>query len=116
MRASPAWNVLCRPETPTEAPSEVTAAARSGSAGLVRQVLAAQRAHLLRELRNLDGLRRKAEDPVVGLLLSAAARHVEADLAFVDDAEAALLADGGAVLRSLRVQHESPSADGREAS
>ena len=38
--------------------------------------------HLLRELRNLDGLRRRAYDPVVRLLLSAASRHVEADLAF----------------------------------
>jgi DNA-binding PadR family transcriptional regulator len=83
---------------------KVTAAARSGSADVVRRVLLAQRSHLLRELRNLDGLRRKAEDPVVGLLLSAAIRHVEADLAFVGDAEAALLADDGAVLRSLHVQ------------
>jgi DNA-binding PadR family transcriptional regulator len=95
---------------------KVTAAARSGSADVVRQVLAAQRVHLLRELRNLDGLHRKAENPVVGLLLSAAARHVEADLAFVDDADAALLADGGGVLRSLQVQREPASVDEREAS
>ncbi|MFU8871815.1 PadR family transcriptional regulator [Micromonospora sp. SL4-19] len=80
---------------------KVTAAARSGSAATVRTVLGNQRGHLLRELRNLDGLRRKAADPVVGLLLAAAARHVEADLAFVDDAEAVLLADGGAGLGAL---------------
>ncbi|MEU9507493.1 hypothetical protein AB0D32_14550 [Micromonospora sp. NPDC048170] len=44
----------------------------------------------------------RAGDPVVGLLLSAASRHVEADLAFVDDAEGVLLADGAAVLARLR--------------
>jgi DNA-binding PadR family transcriptional regulator len=87
---------------------KVTAAARSGSSDVVRQVLGAQRAHLLRELRNLDGLRRAAADPVVGLLLSAAARHVEADLAFIEDTEAALLADGGAVLAALRRRPEPP--------
>ncbi|MEU6078673.1 helix-turn-helix transcriptional regulator [Micromonospora sp. NPDC047074] len=87
---------------------KVTAAARSGEPATVRAVLGNQRGHLMRELRNLDGLRRRAEDPVVGLLLSAASRHVEADLAFVDDAEAALLADGGAVLAGLR----TPRADG----
>ncbi|WP_433314102.1 helix-turn-helix transcriptional regulator [Micromonospora chersina] len=80
---------------------KVTAAARSGQAATVRTVLGNQRAHLMRELRNLDGLRRRADDPVVRLLLSAASRHVEADLAFVDDAESALLADGGAVLAEL---------------
>ncbi|MEU3458189.1 hypothetical protein ABZ671_32100 [Micromonospora sp. NPDC006766] len=54
-------------------------------------MLGNQRGHLMRELRNLDALRRAADDPVVRLLLSAASRHVEADLAFVDDAEPALL-------------------------
>ncbi|WP_406040799.1 PadR family transcriptional regulator [Micromonospora sp. NBC_00898] len=72
---------------------KVTAAARSGEPATVRTVLGNQRGHLLRELRNLDGLRRRAYDPVVRLLLSAASRHVEADLAFVDDAESALLTD-----------------------
>ncbi|WP_319463358.1 PadR family transcriptional regulator [Micromonospora sp. RTP1Z1] len=80
---------------------KVTAAARSGEPVTVRTVLGNQRGHLMRELRNLDGLRRRADDPVVRLLLSAASRHVEADLAFVDDAESALLADGGAVLGTL---------------
>ncbi|MET8064000.1 PadR family transcriptional regulator, partial [Micromonospora sp. NPDC005313] len=80
---------------------KVTSAARSGAAETVRLVLANQRGHLMRELRNLDGSRRHADDPVVRLLLSAAIRHVEADLAFVDDAEAALLADDGVTLAGL---------------
>jgi DNA-binding PadR family transcriptional regulator len=88
---------------------KVTAAARSGSAATVRGVLSAQRTYLLRELRNLDGLRRAATDPVVGLLLSAAARHVEADLSFVQDAETALLADGGAMLAGLAPVREQPA-------
>jgi DNA-binding PadR family transcriptional regulator len=85
---------------------KVTAAARAGQPDTVRTVLTNQRGYLLRELRNLDGLRRQATDPVVALLLSAASRHVEADLAFVDDAEAALLADGGRMLEGLA--HRSP--------
>nr|WP_239543308.1 helix-turn-helix transcriptional regulator [Micromonospora terminaliae] len=88
---------------------KVTAAARSGEAPTVRTVLTNQRGHLMRELRNLDGLRRRSEDPVVRLLLSAAARHVEADLAFVDDAESALLAGGGAVLRALAADRPGPA-------
>ncbi|MEU7930340.1 PadR family transcriptional regulator [Micromonospora echinofusca] len=89
---------------------KVTAAARSGEPTTVRTVLGNQRGHLMRELRNLDGLRRAADDPVVGLLLSAAARHVEADLAFVDDAEAVLLADGAAALARLRATPRSGDA------
>jgi DNA-binding PadR family transcriptional regulator len=76
---------------------KVTAAARSGDADTVKTVLTQQRTYLMRELRNLDGLRRKAEDPVVALLLSAATRHVEADLSFVDDADRALLRTPGAL-------------------
>jgi DNA-binding PadR family transcriptional regulator len=76
---------------------KVTAAARSGDPDTVRTVLSQQRTYLMRELRNLDGLRRKAEDPVVALLLSAASRHVEADLSFVDDADRALLRTEGAL-------------------
>lgn len=89
---------------------KVTAAARSGEPETVRTVLSNQRGYLLRELRNLDGLRRQATDPVVGLLLSAAGRHVEADLAFVDDAETALLADGGRTLREL-APHRAAAPD-----
>ncbi|WP_238019238.1 PadR family transcriptional regulator [Dactylosporangium sp. AC04546] len=84
---------------------KLTAAARSADPDVVQQVLGRQRAHLLRELRNLDGLRRKAEDAVVRLLLSAAVRHVEADLAFLDDADRALLQTEGALSR--------PQASGR---
>ncbi|SCG35199.1 transcriptional regulator, PadR family [Micromonospora echinaurantiaca] len=91
---------------------KVTAAARTGAPETVRSVLANQRGHLMRELRNLDGLRRGATDPVVGLLLSAASRHVEADLAFVDDAESALLADGGATLAALAL--DRPAATDRD--
>ncbi|MFI5916588.1 helix-turn-helix transcriptional regulator [Dactylosporangium sp. NPDC051541] len=76
---------------------KVTAAARSGDADTVRTVLSQQRTYLMRELRNLDGLRRKATDPVVALLLSAATRHVEADLSFVDDADRTLLRTPGAL-------------------
>jgi DNA-binding PadR family transcriptional regulator len=68
---------------------KLTAAARAG-ADTVATVIATQRAFLLRELRNLEQARRDA-DPMVGLLLSAAARHVAADLAFLDDAEQTLL-------------------------
>jgi DNA-binding PadR family transcriptional regulator len=87
---------------------KVTAAARSGDPGTVRTVLGQQRTYLLRELRNLDGLRRKAADPVVGLLLSAASRHVEADLAFVDDAEQALLRDPATIAGLAGVQRAEP--------
>ncbi|MER7439701.1 PadR family transcriptional regulator [Micromonospora avicenniae] len=92
---------------------KVTAAARSGAAQTVRTVLGNQRAHLLRELRNLDGLRRKADDSVVGLLLAAACRHVEADLAFIDDAESVLLADGGSALSTMAAARPAkPSEEG----
>ncbi|MCW3841717.1 PadR family transcriptional regulator [Micromonospora yasonensis] len=94
---------------------KVTAAARSGEAATVRTVLGNQRAHLMRELRNLDGLRRRADDPVVRLLLSAASRHVEADLAFVDDAESALLGDGGGVLAGLAAGRSAEAEPGAEA-
>ncbi|MGC5333155.1 helix-turn-helix transcriptional regulator [Micromonospora sp. DT62] len=93
---------------------KVTAAARSGEPATVRTVLGNQRGHLMRELRNLDGLRRRADDPVVGLLLSAASRHVEADLAFVDDAEQVLLADDGAALARLRAPRSEAASPERE--
>jgi DNA-binding PadR family transcriptional regulator len=97
---------------------KVTAAARSGSADTVRAVLNNQRGLLLRELRNLETLRRERDDPVVALLLSAAARHVEADLLFIEDADGALLQDGGATLARLRVTAEAakPDAAVRDAS
>lgn len=92
---------------------KITAAARSGDPGTVRRALSAQRAHLLRELRNLDALRRDNGDRVVALLLAAAIRHVEADLAFVDDAEATLL-DGEAAAPPL-ARPATPPADVRAA-
>jgi DNA-binding PadR family transcriptional regulator len=87
---------------------KVTAAARSGEADTVRTVLSQQRTYLMRELRNLDGLRRKATDPVVALLLSAATRHVEADLAFVDDADRALLRTAGALPAAPPIPSPAP--------
>jgi DNA-binding PadR family transcriptional regulator len=97
---------------------KVVAAARAGAAGPLAGVLATQRGFLLRELRNLDQLRRDRApgDPVVGLLLSAAGRHVEADLAFVDDVEATLLAGDGAGLAAVAALAAPPvegdAADG----
>ncbi|MFI7081442.1 helix-turn-helix transcriptional regulator [Micromonospora sp. NPDC049903] len=85
---------------------KIIAAARSGSPEAVRTVLTNQRGHLLRELRNLGSLQTEATDMVVGLLLSAATRHVEADLAFIEDVEAALLTDGGASLAKLAEPHK----------
>jgi DNA-binding PadR family transcriptional regulator len=91
---------------------KVTAAARSGDPGTVRSALSAQRGYLLRELRNLDGLRRDNGDQVVALLLTAAVRHVEADLTFVDDAEATLLGDGVVLNSHRRIsQIEDRAAD-----
>ena len=54
-------------------------------------MVGAQRGYLLRELHNLEGLRVAHEgEIVVKLLLSAAVRHVTADLDFLDDAEHSL--------------------------
>jgi len=73
---------------------KMVAAARTRDALVVEQVVARQRAFLLRELRNLQELRREpGTELMVGLLLAAAARHVEADLAFLDEALETLVAD-----------------------
>lgn len=73
---------------------KVVAAARSDDPATVEAVLRVQRTFLLREMRNLEELRAThVQDPVVSLLLSAAARHVAADLAFLDDAETRLLSE-----------------------
>jgi DNA-binding PadR family transcriptional regulator len=79
---------------------KVMAAAHSRDPVVVQTVVATQRGYLVRELSNLDELARDA-DVVVGLLLSAASRHVSADLAFLDDVETRLLGDGGAALAEL---------------
>ena len=49
---------------------------------------------------------------VAGLLVAAATQHVNADLAFLDLAEEALLADDGAALASLaRPEVPAPNSD-----
>jgi DNA-binding PadR family transcriptional regulator len=84
---------------------KVMAAAQTRNADTVRHVVTTQRAFLLRELRNLEQLRQEQRaDLVVALLLAAAARHVTADLSFLDDAEEALLRDGAAALAALPVR------------
>jgi len=82
---------------------KVMAAAHTGEEAVLRGVLGRQRTYLLHELRNLQQLRTAhAQDPIVTLLVAAAARHVEADLAFIGDTEDTLLADGAASLALLR--------------
>ncbi|HEX6686308.1 MAG TPA: PadR family transcriptional regulator [Candidatus Limnocylindrales bacterium] len=82
---------------------KVMAAVRTGDASVVSGVIATQRLHLLRELRNLEQLRRDpAHDVMVKLLLTAAARHVTADLTFLDDTEQALTSGAGAALAEVR--------------
>jgi len=84
---------------------KVMAAARSGEPATLRTTLGQQRAFLLRELRNLEKLRSdRSTDPVVSLLLGAAARHVAADLAFLDDAEETLLTNGVASSRAREAE------------
>jgi DNA-binding PadR family transcriptional regulator len=100
---------------------KVMAAAHAGNPPTVRNVLTTQRGFLLRELRNLESLRRtrNTDDVVVALLLSAAARHVTADLEFLDDVERTLLHDKGRALvertqlrRTLQAQPNSTSQAG----
>jgi DNA-binding PadR family transcriptional regulator len=89
---------------------KVMAAAQTRDAEVVRQVLRTQRAFLLRELRNLEEMRaERSADPVVSLLVAAAARHVGADLEFLDDAEQVLLADGGTALGRIPGSHPAPA-------
>lgn len=80
---------------------KVMAAAHTRDPDRVQAVLTQQRAFLLRELHNLEQLRRERRDLMVDLLLAAAVRHVTADLAFLDDAETALLSDGAAALAAI---------------
>jgi DNA-binding PadR family transcriptional regulator len=80
---------------------KMVAAARTGDVTVIEQVVARQRAFLLRELRNLTTLRREqGGELMVRLLLAAAARHVEADLAFLDEALEALVANAEPAERS----------------
>jgi DNA-binding PadR family transcriptional regulator len=81
---------------------KVMSAANTGESQVVARVLGRQRSFLVRELRNLETLRAQPrDDPVVTLLLSAAARHIIADLEFLDDVENVLLHDGGVALTAL---------------
>jgi DNA-binding PadR family transcriptional regulator len=93
---------------------KVMAAAHSRDPDLVGTVLRTQRTFLLRELRNLEQLRRDPGDLVVRLLLAAAARHVAADLAFLDDAEQTLLGDGAAALATLAARTPVPATEPAE--
>jgi DNA-binding PadR family transcriptional regulator len=75
---------------------KMMSAAHTRDPATLEVVLRAQRTFLLRELRNLDQLRRDGTtDTLVGLLLATAGRHVTADLAFLDDIEETLLAGNG---------------------
>jgi DNA-binding PadR family transcriptional regulator len=87
---------------------KLVAAVRTGETAVVEHVVARQRAFLLRELRSLHELRREQRgDVTVGLLLSAAARHVEADLAFLDDALETLVAGGDLPVGAASIMEQS---------
>jgi DNA-binding PadR family transcriptional regulator len=80
---------------------KVMAAARLGDPDALTQILRRQRSHLLRELRGLtEAVATAGRSPVDALLITAAERHVRADLEIVDAAEATL---GPDVLRGLAV-------------
>ncbi len=80
---------------------KVMAAARLGDPGALTQILRRQRSHLLRELRGLtEAAATAGRSPVDALLITAAERHVRADLEIVDAAEVTL---GPDVLRALAV-------------
>jgi len=80
---------------------KVMAAARLGDPDALTQILRRQRSHLLRELRGLaEAAATAGRSPVDALLITAAERHVRADLEIVDAAEATL---GPDVLRALAV-------------
>jgi DNA-binding PadR family transcriptional regulator len=80
---------------------KVMAAARLGDPDALTQILRRQRSHLLRELRGLaEAATTAGRSPVDALLITAAERHVRADLEIVDAAEATL---GPDVLRALAV-------------
>jgi DNA-binding PadR family transcriptional regulator len=80
---------------------KVMAAARLGDPDALTQIVRRQRSHLLRELRGLtEAAATAGRSPVDALLITAAERHVRADLEIVDAAEATL---GPDVLRALAV-------------
>jgi DNA-binding PadR family transcriptional regulator len=84
---------------------KVMAAARLGDPDALTQILRRQRSHLLRELRAVTAAAAAAgRSPVDALLITAAERHVRADLEIVDAAEATL---GPDALRTLAVSAEA---------
>ncbi|HEY0716169.1 MAG TPA: PadR family transcriptional regulator [Streptosporangiaceae bacterium] len=91
---------------------KVMAAARLGDPDALTQILGRQRAHLLRELRGLTEAAAAGRSPVDALLITAAERHVRADLEIVDAAEAALSPD---VLRALAVPAGAAAEAGGQA-
>jgi DNA-binding PadR family transcriptional regulator len=94
---------------------KVMAAARTGDPSVVNSTVSTQRAFLLRELRNLDEACRATDiDLVVGLLLAAASRHINADLAFLDDVENALLTDAADKTTADQPIHDRATETGRD--
>jgi len=70
---------------------KVVAGVRTGEREVLDDVLATQRTHLMREIRNLTQLERDHRDnPVVSLLITNARLHVEADLRLIESAEGSL--------------------------
>jgi len=88
---------------------KIMAAARTREPEVLRSLITIQRTYLLRELRNLEHSKREA-DPVVSLLLTAAIRHVGADLAFLDDVDEQLLSRGADLLAGLSGDRRAPTA------
>ncbi len=71
---------------------KIMAAVRSADPATLADVLARQRAHLLRQLHALADARAAATTPVESLLITAAELHTRADLGVVDAAEKTLTA------------------------
>jgi DNA-binding PadR family transcriptional regulator len=95
---------------------KMVAAVRTGDAGVVEQVLARQRGFLLGELRTLHEHRRHSGDGMVGLLLSAAARRVEADLAFLDEALVTLVPKDGSTTSESTVESAGTGEEAADGS
>jgi DNA-binding PadR family transcriptional regulator len=95
---------------------KLVAATQTRDRATVRTVVANERALLLRELRNIGQLRHDhRDDLVVGLLLSAAERHISADLAFLDDAEETLRTDRSWTTPAARRPAATVESDDRSA-
>ncbi len=77
---------------------KIMAAVRSADPDTLPAVLSRQRAHLLRQLHALADARATAATAVESLLITAAERHIRADLGVVDAAEKTLTADPAAAV------------------